>query len=798
MRSGSRNILPFSGAMAIGIGLGIACCLLVFWIAVNRENLIGVNPERSVYRVKVFDENRRPLAAQELDSIVRAAFPAAPTSLVRYVRAEVEDGHGGKRVERAALYTGELFDLLGVEIDWRSTASSPAGRLAIATPSLLQSLGKAQLPSATISLRSTHPELAASPVVFEVSGTTRAEFGGISLGETPAFWVNQDAWKNWLIPDREPELLLDVVYPLDSIILGLSESLDPDEVADRISAVATAKGMRVTTHVIEGAARNPLTLDMVRTRSTLISVLAVALLVVAISAGLSLWLFFLIRQQSADRIRMLLGEPRTFAMRRVARLTAAVVSGATVLALVVVVAVVRIAAARPPFQEIATGPWLLGDSEWLPVLIVAVIGVALVALLLALAGSTFVDGAHRAARQVSGRPVAIRRLLALSMGIVVLAISLGLGSMLAGNALARRDFGFRTDGLISVRVERDPKRWQEWIFDQRESRPILVDIEKRLAGVSKHVRLAASSQSPFGAYANKDFRLTSDREDRSRMSSQVSITPDFFSVLEAESSTPLQAGGDLYPRTDRIWVDGRFALDVLDGDLALRAAPGILSPDAGFANNPLRPVAVVPSIFRSRMDEPPAPTLFRALTLANEIEWIWLRDEGSHDPAKVRAIVESVLRDHGVNVLRVVASRLSEDVEFGMRGEVVQQQILAAFSFALLFLSLAGLCALLAFTGRMQRKVIAIRTAVGASRIRALLESVGPPPLWSMASIALMVAISMLWIRSASVLYGFGAFEMFTFPAIAVAAALAIGLLVVAFLAFNSRATDPYLALRDE
>jgi len=48
------------------------------------------------------------------------------------------------------------------------------------------------------------------------------------------------------------------------------------------------------------------------------------------------------------------------------------------------------------------------------------------------------------------------------------------------------------------------------------------------------------------------------------------------------------------------------------------------------------------------------------------------------------------------------------------------------------------------------------------------------------------------------VLYGFGAFEMFTFPAIAVAAALAIGLLVVAFLAFNSRATDPYLALRDE
>ncbi|HWT15638.1 MAG TPA: hypothetical protein VN581_07650, partial [Patescibacteria group bacterium] len=126
-----------------------------------------------------------------------------------------------------------------------------------------------------------------------------------------------------------------------------------------------------------------------------------------------------------------------------------------------------------------------------------------------------------------------------------------------------------------------------------------------------------------------------------------------------------------------------------------------------------------------------------------------------------------------------------EYIALRMKGDVLQQQLMAGASYVLLTLSLIGLAAVFALSGSLQGKAIAVRLALGGTQLKATLQSVFPS-VW-MISLAVVVGVLVVsfWLRVASVIYAFDHVQRMIIPLIAIVTTTVVASLIVMGLAYR-------------
>ena len=772
-----------TSALAIGLGLGIAGGLLALWSAVNREDMAGVAPAHNVFRVMMLDESLASIGGPEMEQVAAAAFPESRKSIVRYVRSDMETKPGRRSSELMALYSGPLFDMLGVPMVQTNVVQTTQRRQAFATHAWVSKVGQ-HAAASWVDLYGAHPELAQQPQRFDIAGYLPDAFDSISQGRVPLLWMDESSSRHWLIGSDDPVVLLDAIFPPDSAIVEVEEPMAAEDVASRVVAAGRGLGLKITAHAIKGAARDPRTLADVRNRSTLFSILGALLLVVAICAGMSMWFIGLHRAQASNRIRVLLGEQLRTARRRVATqwllptaLLVVVSSGVTLI-------VARFAAMNPPFDVFSASPLLLAGREWIRLASQGFILTIIIATALLLMSFAAVGKAHAVRAKPPRRPVGMRWLLAVSMGFAVVAAGLSMGLHLAGRHLSERDYGFDTSELYALRIEKDPEKAMSWAFDQRPISALMGDVRETVGRLSGAKDVAVSSQSPFEAYPGMSFRLSTDAPYRVRMGAQVAISSNFLSLLKVAGSAEATGIDQLSPNSDHVLVDEPFAREVL-GVLDLNGAAQIDSPDLGGRHGLLRAAGSVPGFFRADVNGTPIPTVFKFAKEYRELEWLWFRSDRPVDRAALQSETKRVLEAHGMTVSRVVLTAVPEYIALRMKGDVLQQQLMAGASYVLLTLSLIGLAAVFALSGSLQGKAIAVRLALGGTQLKATLQSVFPS-VW-MISLAVVVGVLVVsfWLRVASVIYAFDHVQRMIIPLIAIVTTTVVASLIVMGLAYR-------------
>lgn len=772
-----------TSALAIGLGLGIAGGLLALWSVVNREDMAGVAPAHNVFRVMMLDESLASIGGPEMERVVAAAFPGSRKAIVRYVRSDMETAPGRRSLESMALYSGPLFDILGVPTGQTNAAYTLQSRAAIATRAWVSKAGR-DAAALQVDFYGTHPETANQPQRFDIVGHLPEAFDGISLGRTPLLWMHESSSRYWLIGKDEPVMVLDFMFPPDSAIVELREPMTAEDVASRIVAAGRGLGLNITAHAIKGAARDPRTLTDVRNRSTLFSVLGALLFVVATGAGIAMWFIGLHRTQASDRIRMLLGEQLRAARRRAAKQWLLPTALLVALSISVTMIIARFAAMNPPFDVFSAGPLLLSGREWIRLAGQGVVLISIVTMALLLMSFAAVGKVHAVRARSPRRPVAMRWLLAVSMGFAVVAAGLSMGLRLAGRHLSERDYGFDTSELYALRIEKDPENAMSWAFDQRPISALMGDVRETVGRLSGAEDVAVSSQSPFEAYPGMSFRLSTDAPFRVRMGAQVAISSNFLSLLKVSGTAEATGIDQLSPNSDHVLVDEPFAREVL-GVLDLNGAAQIDSPDLGGRHGLLRAAGSVPGFFRADVNGTPIPTVFKFAKEYRELEWLWFRSDRPVDRAALQSEIKRVLEAHGMTISRVELTSVQAYIASRMKGDVLQQRLMAGASYVLLALALTGFAAVFALSGSMQGKAIAVRLALGGTQLKATLQCV-LPSVWMIAlSVVVGVLVVSFWLRIASVIYGFDHAQRMTIPIIAVVATMAVAALIVPGLAYR-------------
>lgn len=711
------------GACLLALGLGAAMTLESLWHSIRREDLPGIHPLRAVYKVELKGANNREfLNREDAVSLIESAVPGADVVTVRWVEADAE--YLGRSVGTAsvAVVPDDALKLLGIGLsrghipDSRGNAPSRQAVMSHSFANRFSTIGSNGLGELRLKSRGA---VSSDAVGFRIVGVTEKEFRSLVFGQGIDLWVGEREWPNWLLSSDVPERILDVLHPVQMVLVFPQESMSAESLASRLIRASEASGHPATVDVVQGSARDPSTTPRAQAQTLIYSTLALATLAICAVGMLFLWALMLVRGKRELEIRAMLGEPIHQSRNRlVVRSVVSVAIGYLFAAILALVAL-RILANLEPYRNFALGAWLLPIDEFLLVAMRALWApLCLLSIQLLLAELTLRSIRRSRLSAIASASAPISALIVLSASTSIVAATIASVAFLSQHRLETRDLGFDVANLVQVEVIRSDEQTINAAFDSRPAETVIEQVRERLNYLDGIAAVSTSSVHPLQKITAIEYAMNDDSPDQRYFGNVVRIDKNFFSALGATSAIAA-LGPDLVPTGNQVFIDRAFEqVHAVDG----KNIHAFRLFDMGIAQNPSVIVdQVVPSLFHDGATGDAVPSIFRPLTRSGDIRWIWVRTDGTQHDDDIERIVAQSLKDFGLPFERIEAHAFSDAMHERLLPRVTERNTALIASFVLLALSALASFTLFSFAGRARSKEFALRLAIGATPMWAMI-----------------------------------------------------------------------------
>jgi putative ABC transport system permease protein len=394
-----------------------------------------------------------------------------------------------------------------------------------------------------------------------------------------------------------------------------------------------------------------------------------------------------------------------------------------------------------------------------------------------------------ALRQGVATAVARRQSIALRGGLVMIQIALAVVLLIVSGmtveSLKRTlatPLGYRTDGLLSVKLTLDPARVATDSADAlwRE----IIERVRALPGVES---VGAGDCTPIGDHCDGTSISPVGHGSLTPLAYRR-VSPTYFQAL----GTPLVrgrffTGADVAERRP-VAIINRAAAREIWGN-----ADPLTTPVAG-SPTPIDVVGIVDDARYGDLERPPEPAMFVPFRGTRGGLFVRVRHDPASYTASIRAAVRAAGTGHAMANVQIMENRL-HDATARSR---LTAQVFSAFAASALLLAAIGVYGTLALTVVQRAREFAIRRALGAD-IRSLLAIVAAQAA-GLAGVGILVGAVLALVASralASVLYGVRMLE----PAVYVqSGALLLAALVAASIppVIRSARVDPKEAMKAE
>jgi hypothetical protein len=296
-------------------------------------------------------------------------------------------------------------------------------------------------------------------------------------------------------------------------------------------------------------------------------------------------------------------------------------------------------------------------------------------------------------RRGGGRDLLIVAQVALA-SILILGATLLLESFLRLSAV---DPGFNPDKILSVRVHSSGSRMA-----------LIQNAVQRLSELPGVAAAAASNVAPFSGEGTANrFRLENESGSEFHSAAWRAVTPGFFGTL----GIPLKRGR-LFSGADR---NGAREVIILSESMARQYWPN-QDPIGqnvlwGRSASPKKIIGIVGDLRDLKVDESPAPTMFRPFAQLSDAPMTLLirtREEPASVISGVRRVMAGI--DHNAALECRALRRVMSDSLLSQRASFLT---VAAFALVALVTAAFGLYGLISYRVNQQRKEIGIRLALG-------------------------------------------------------------------------------------
>lgn len=380
----------------------------------------------------------------------------------------------------------------------------------------------------------------------------------------------------------------------------------------------------------------------------------------------------------------------------------------------------------------------------------------------------------------------------MALAVVLLA---GAGLLLRSFAeLVRTDPGFRTERVLSARLNLPPARYDKPGAVTGFAETLTANL-RGLPGVNA---AAAVSHPPFSYTDRWPFALEGQTAPEQRLSADNRIvSPNYYEVM----GIPLRRGR-VFTEQDR---DDKPGVVIVNEAMARRTwgdadplGKRIVVYVAG-KDLPITVVGVVADSRQANLEQPVAPEMnFPMAQMSRVLRRINLIVRGDVEPTSllpaIRAEVWKI--DSQLPLYNVTTLRAAVDDTLGVRRFVMC--LLGLFAFVALVLAVSGIYGVIGHAVAQRTHEIGIRMALGARREDVLRMILGEGGKLALTGVAIGVGVSCVmtqWLRT--LLYGVSALDPLTFGLVAM---LLLGTALIACWIPARRASrvDPMIALRAE
>jgi putative ABC transport system permease protein len=386
---------------------------------------------------------------------------------------------------------------------------------------------------------------------------------------------------------------------------------------------------------------------------------------------------------------------------------------------------------------------------------------------------------------------------ALIVGEVALAMVLlaGAGLLLRSfSQLARTDPGFRTERVLSARLNLPPARYDKPGATVRFAEQLLAGV-RELPGVQS---VAAVSHPPFSYLDRWPFAIEGRAAPEQRLSAaNRMVSPNYYEVMGiplrrgrafTEQDTADQPGVIIVNETmaRRVWGDE----DPIGKRLTVYVAKWEL---------PVTVIGVVADSRQMSLDEAVVPEMnFPMAQAANFLRRFNLLVRTHTEPTSLLPAIRGVVAkfDPQLPLYNVLTIQRSVDDSLSVRRFALS--VLGLFAAVALILAVSGIYGVIGHAVNQRTREIGIRMALGAARRDVFRLILGEGGKLAIAGVGIGVVVSYLvtqFLRA--LLYGITPTDPLTFGAVAVLLLLT-ALLACYFPARRASRVDPVIALRSE
>jgi putative ABC transport system permease protein len=392
----------------------------------------------------------------------------------------------------------------------------------------------------------------------------------------------------------------------------------------------------------------------------------------------------------------------------------------------------------------------------------------------------------------------LRQLLV--VGEMALAVVLLIGALLAVQSFARIlrvDPGFRTDHLVTIRIDFPKYRFAE-VDRAVEFVHQVLDSSRAIPGVQA---ASAGIVFPLGDEMSETTFETEESAKDQNTSRQMArmnlVAPDFFRAL----GLPLMAGRD-FNSDDR---PGKTPVFIVNEMMARKyfGTPNAVGKKLSALRESRKTVwgeivGVVGNVYDLDPGAEPKPEIYGPLSQAHHAGGVYLLVRTGPEPrAIVPAIQERIWqldKDRPVTSIKTITEQIQED-NAPARSQSVLLGIFGALG---LILTLVGVYGVMSYLVSQRTREIGIRMALGAERAQVLRMVIVRGLKLTVAGVVIGIGAALALTRfMSSLLSGISATDPLTFVAVAVLLTL-VALAACFVPASRAMRVDPLVALRYE
>mgnify|MGYP001764921727 CR=1 FL=1 len=718
----SSRILLFA-PLLLGLGLGASLVLDALWYGLRRENLPGIEPVRTPFNVELRgSENQELLNREDVAKLVAAAVPGADVITVRDIEADVEVGGQPAGAATIALVSDNALDMLGVKMvrgRIPNPESSGPQRQLVMSNSFAERLEAFDRDESGLIALKSRGVVASNSVGFQSVGVTEDSLTGLTYQRPIDLWVGEREWPNWLLSGDVPERILDVMFPVETVLIFPQETMTSEALAGRLQSASEQIGHSVSVTVVEGTARDPSATPRIQAQTLVHSTLAISMLAICTVGSLFLWALVLVRDYRELQIRAMLGETLSVSRTRLGARSIAIISVGVAVSVVLALVVLRVLATIEPYVNFALGAWFLRLGEFFGVAMRSILVPVVLLIVQFLLAEVVLRRVHqRRLHAGAAARTPLSSLVALSASVSVVACSIAATAYLGQYKMKTRDFGFDTANLVQVAVVRSDRQLIDAAFDASPASIVVEDLRDRVRLLDSGAEVSVSSVHPLQKLTTIEYAMNDDPPDRRSLGSVVRIDAGFFSTFGIPSPETLVRQEPILP-PNGVLIDEAFLRSHADADGRLGSFR--LYDVNGFRDPVVSVAGIVRSIFYDGATGDAVPSIFRAMTRRGDIRWVWIRTSIARPMNDIQKLVEDCMKAHGIAFERVEARTFSDALQERLLVQLTERNTALTASMLLVALSVVTTFALFAFAGRSRAKEFALRMAVGATPVRAML-----------------------------------------------------------------------------